>query len=117
MGTTPTFSQTNPPERFEMEAVSSTGANFDSAPQPVATERLIVRNGDISISTESTRGTRAEIEAIVSDLAEYGAFVVSANESGRGEGLEPYISITIRVPVETFSSVMNQIGHGFARKM
>jgi hypothetical protein len=73
------------------------------------TERLIIREGNITIAVEKTRQTRDAIEEIVSGLAGQGAYVVTSSEDGRGENREPYINITIRVPVEEFASVMDQI--------
>lgn len=84
------------------QAVASNGG-------AAVTERLIIREGNITIAVEKTRETRGKIEDIVSELAGQGAYMVSASESGRGEELEPYISINIRVPVEQFSNVMDQI--------
>lgn len=80
-----------------------------STSSPAATERLIIREGNITIAVEKTRQTRDQIEDITSELAGQGAYVVSSSESGRGENLEPYINITVRVPVEQFSAVMDQI--------
>jgi hypothetical protein len=99
-------------ESLEKDALAIT-TNTDQAVVSnggaAVTERLIVRQGNITIAVEKTRETREKIEDIISELAGQGAYVVSASESGRGENLEPYISISVRVPVEHFSSVMDQI--------
>ncbi|MEJ2757590.1 MAG: DUF4349 domain-containing protein [Anaerolineales bacterium] len=71
--------------------------------------RLIIREGNISISVESTVDARDRIEGIVSGLVQEGAYVVTSSESGRGGDRQPYISMVIRVPVDRFSSVMDQI--------
>jgi hypothetical protein len=72
-------------------------------------ERLIIREGNITIAVEDTRASRDAIEEIVMGLAEDGAFVVSSSESGRGENRQPYVNMSIRVPVERFSAVMDQL--------
>jgi hypothetical protein len=58
---------------------------------------------------EDTLDVRDRINAIVSELAADGAYVVTSSESGRGDNRMPYINMSIRVPVESFSSVMDQI--------
>lgn len=108
---------------YSEEAAVDTAADYETrskititANQAVASdggaavvERLIVRQGNISIAVEKTRQTRDQIEDIVSELAGQGAYVVSSVEEGRGENLEPRVSISIRVPVDQFASVMDQI--------
>lgn len=74
-----------------------------------AMERLIIREGNITVVVENTLDTRQRINDIVSELAAQGAYVVNASESGRGENRLPYINMTVRVPVAQFSSVMDQI--------
>lgn len=80
-----------------------------SASPAVPTERLIIREGNIQVSVEDTRETRDDIENIVNSLVGQGAFVVSSTENSRGEDRSPQISMVIRVPVEQFDSVMDQI--------
>lgn len=75
----------------------------------VVVERLIIREGNITIAVNSTVDTREKINDIVAELAGKGAYVVNASESGRGENRQPYINMVIRVPVAQFSSVMDQI--------
>ena len=92
-----------------------TAAEYDeelsvaSTSSTVVIERLIIKEGNININVEDTIATRDAIEALVASLADKGAYVVSISESGRGEGLSPYIYMTIRVPVEDFTRVMDQI--------
>lgn len=76
---------------------------------PAVVDRLIIREGNISLSVESTLDIRDQIEAIVEDFAAEGAYVVSSSEEGRGEDRQPYINMVIRVPVARFASVMDQI--------
>ena len=80
-----------------------------SANSAAASERLIIREGNISIYTEDTRQTRDDIEAIVASYGAQGGYVISASENSRGEGKMPYISMSIRVPVDQFSQVMDAI--------
>ena len=89
---------------------NSRNQNTTASTSPTAAiDRLIIREGNINIAVEQTRQTRDDIEDIISGLAEKGAYVVSSSENGRGENLEPYINITVRVPVEDFATVMDQI--------
>lgn len=73
------------------------------------TERLIIREGNITVVVEDTVDVRDQIDAIVAELAADGAYVVSSSESGRGENRQPYINMVIRVPVESFDRIMDQI--------
>lgn len=72
-------------------------------------ERLIIREGNLTVVVEDTVTTRERITDIVAELAGEGAYVVTASESGRGENRQPYINIVIRVPVGEFDTVMDQI--------
>jgi len=75
-----------------------------------ATERLIIRTGGISLVVEDTRGVRTAIERLVADMADQGAFVVSADEyGGDAEGNQPHITMSIRVPATRFGAVMDQL--------
>ncbi len=100
-------------EAMPRNSVLTTGENIDTITAnttgSVATQRLIIREGNISVVVEKTRQTANDIEAIVNGLADKGAYVITASESGRGEDKEPYINIVIRVPVEDFDRVMDQI--------
>jgi len=75
----------------------------------VVTERLIIREGNLSVRVEDTVATRDRIDDIVAEMAGQGAYVVSASESGRGDNRQPFINMVIRVPVDQFDSVMDQI--------
>jgi len=72
-------------------------------------ERLLIREGNITIAVNNTIETREQIEGIVDDLKGQGAYVVTASESGRGENRQPYVNMTIRVPVQQFDFVMDQV--------
>jgi hypothetical protein len=72
-------------------------------------ERLLIREGNITVAVNNTIETREKIQDIVDELSGQGAYIVTASESGRGENRQPYIQMTIRVPVKQFDSVMDQI--------
>ena len=105
-------------EPMEMEAAEMDKATlsngFDSedtiaSNTTAVTERLIIREGNITVAVEDTLDVRDQIDAIVAEMAADGAYVVTSSESGRGEGRQPYINMVIRVPVESFDRVMDQI--------
>jgi hypothetical protein len=74
-----------------------------------APERLIIRNGNISMVVEDTRAVQGTVEEMVARMAGEGAFVVSSEEYGRsGEG-QPRITMSIRVPVGSFDEVMDRL--------
>jgi len=80
------------------------------APELVyAAERLIIRNGNISMAVENTRGAQATIESMVASMAANGAFVVSAEERGGTEDSQPYISMSIRIPAARFDETMDRL--------
>jgi hypothetical protein len=90
----------------------------DEAPAPLeapaaesgqATERLIIRSGNLSMVVEDTRGARASIEEMVAELAAQGAFVISAEEYGGRGGNQPRITMSIRVPAAQFEVMMGQL--------
>lgn len=78
--------------------------------EPMATiDRLIIRNGDINIEVEDTRQARDKIEEIVLEMREQGAFVLSSTEHGSESDKNPYISMVIRIPADSFENVMDII--------
>lgn len=72
-------------------------------------ERLIIRNGNISVQAEDTRAAQEKIEGMVARMASEGAFVVSREEYGGSDVRSPYISMNIRVPVGRFDEAMDFI--------
>lgn len=72
-------------------------------------QRLIIRNGTISIYSENTLEARQKIEEMVAQMAGDGAFVVSSDESGGYSDDLPYINMVIRVPAGKFDTVMDAI--------
>jgi hypothetical protein len=88
--------------------VDVTAGNVDES-QTQQIERLIIRNGNITISVNDTRQTKDEIERLVAQYAGQGAFVVSSNASGSSRDGMPYINMAIRVPAEQFDTVMDAL--------
>jgi hypothetical protein len=70
-------------------------------------ERLIIRNGNISMTVSSTLESKAAIEQRVASMAGEGAFVVQSNVSESGREGNPYINMTVRVPAERFDETMD----------
>jgi hypothetical protein len=75
--------------------------------QPV--ERLIIRNGSISMIVEDTRAAQQSVEELVTEMAGEGAYVVSSEEYGGVEGGSPHIGMTIRVPAAHFDQAMDRL--------
>jgi len=72
-------------------------------------DRLIIRNGNVSMQVDDTRKTRDEIESIVRQYEQEGAFVVSSSEYGSYNENLPYINMSIRIPAERFDVVVEQL--------
>jgi hypothetical protein len=70
-------------------------------------ERLIIRNGNISMTVSSTLESKAAIEQRVASMAGEGAFVVQSNVSESGREGNPYVNMTVRVPAERFDETMD----------
>jgi hypothetical protein len=84
-----------------------TGATEWGLSQPV--ERLIIRNGSISMAVEDTRAAQQSVEKVVAEMADEGAYVVSSEEYGGIEGGSPYVGMTIRVPATRFDEAMDRL--------
>ncbi len=72
-------------------------------------QRLIIREGTITLVVDDTQAARKSIEALVAESAADGAFVVSSGEQGNGEGYAPSISMVIRVPAARFDATMERL--------
>lgn len=79
-----------------------------SAKPQMVTERQIIRNGDINMAVEDTRDTRENIKNMVQTMHDQGAFVITSVENS-GSKNNPYINMTIRVPVDQFDKVMDAL--------
>jgi len=73
-------------------------------PPSVPAERMIVRNGDISLVVEGVLEARDEIEQLAAGL---GGWVVNSNIYGEEEEMRGWISI--RVPSEKFDQALAQL--------
>ena len=85
-------------------AVSREGAVGGGAAPAVSDQRLIVRNGDMSLVVNDVTDTRDEIIRLAERL---GGFVVSSYISGEGQEMRG--SISIRVPDEEFQPTLTEL--------
>ncbi len=69
-------------------------------------DRLIVRNGSMTVEVADPSAVRAQVEARVAAMAGDGAFVVSSEEYRRTNAL-PAVHMTIRIPTARFNETMN----------
>jgi hypothetical protein len=72
-------------------------------------ERLIIRNGSISMAVEDTHVAQQSVEDLVAEMADEGAYVVSSEEYGGIEGGSPHVGMTIRVPATRFDEAMDRL--------
>jgi hypothetical protein len=72
-------------------------------------ERMIIREGNITIPVESTKISRDAVKALVASFADQGAYIVSSNEYAYDDESEPYVNMTIRIPVDQFDFVMDEL--------
>jgi hypothetical protein len=73
------------------------------------TERLIIREGNISIVVEDTLAAKGSIERLVAEMASEDAFVVSSTELGGTADRSPRITMVLRVPSTRFGEVMDRL--------
>jgi len=79
--------------------------------QMTADDRMVVRNGDISIAVEDITQSKNKITSLV---IRYGGYVVSSQVWGEGPDMRGWI--TIRIPDESFEAAMAEIG-GYAEEI
>jgi hypothetical protein len=91
------------------QQAGATDASSESDNAQQTADRLIIRNGSITVAVDDTLAARKTVEDMVTQMAGDGAFVVSVNEYGSTPGADPYVDMTIRVPAAHFDEVMNQI--------
>lgn len=102
-------------ESAEMEKSVSSG--FAISPQAydgeivntAFSERMIIREGNITIPVESTHSSRDAIKALVASFADKGAYIVSSNEYSYNDNSDPNINMVIRIPVDQFEFVMGEL--------
>jgi hypothetical protein len=89
---------------------TTAAAEAYEAPSPSQpAERLIIRNGNLSMVVQDTRATQQSIEGMVAAMAGEGAYVVSSQEYGGDEEAAPYVEMSIRVPAARFDEVMDRL--------
>jgi hypothetical protein len=93
----------------EYAAYDEEGYDAAQGNQAQAVERLIIRNGNISLVVEDTRAAQSAVEEMVAAMAAQGAFVVSSDEYGGTEDSQPRISMSIRVPAARFDEAMERL--------
>src|SRR6185503_11405814 len=85
--------------QFAAQPTQGAGGGGTGGGDQAQIDRLIVKNGNVSVYVTNTYESRNQIIGHVNQLAGEGAFVVSVNESGGGGDVSPYINIVLRVPV------------------
>jgi hypothetical protein len=73
------------------------------------TPRLIIRNGNISMSVSDPRAAKEAVEQVVAEMAGEGAFIVSSDERGGTDDRPPQINMVVRVPAARFDEVMDRL--------
>lgn len=84
------------------------GAGGEIEPQDIdpQQQRIIIRNGSISMSVNNTLEARDAIQQRIEQMTGEGAFVVSANEYGGSPGGSPIVEMSVRVPAARFDETM-----------
>jgi hypothetical protein len=72
-------------------------------------QRLIVRNGKISMAVKDTRAALRSIEEMVAEMAGAGAYIVASEERGGTGDEPPTIAVQIRIPVAQFGETMDRL--------
>jgi hypothetical protein len=85
------------------------GSEGQPAIAEVPQERLIVRNGVITLRVEDTLAAQQAIKDLVARWSLDGAYVVSSEQGSGGGGQDPYISMAIRVPAARFGEAMDAV--------
>lgn len=98
-----------PPAPMEPGETGSRPALVATLPAGQPQDRLIIRTGSITVRVEDTLDAQQEVENLVARLAGEGAYVVSSEQRGGGDGQDPYISMSIRVPAARFGEAMDAI--------
>jgi hypothetical protein len=72
-------------------------------------QRVIIRDGYISLAVKDTRASSIAIEQMVKEMETEGAFIVTSQETSGTDDLMPEIRMTVRVPAERFDEVMDRL--------
>lgn len=98
-----------PPMEPGLVPVEAPPAPAADLAQSETVDRLIIRNGYITMIVEDTLVARQSIEDLVAGMAGEGAYVVSSSEQGGLDEDLPYISMSIRVPAVRFDETMARL--------
>lgn len=96
------------PEFAALATQVAPSGNTSNGSLTQAVERLIIREGNLSLQVEDTLAARDQVEILVSEFELQGAFIVSSNEYGNGT-TKPSISMVIRVPASQFDPIMDRL--------
>jgi vacuolar-type H+-ATPase subunit I/STV1 len=72
-------------------------------------QRVIIRDGYISLAVKDTRASSIAIEQMVKEMETDGAFIVTSRETSGTDDPMPEIQMTIRVPAKQFDEVMDRL--------
>jgi hypothetical protein len=72
-------------------------------------QRVIIRDGYISLAVKDTRASSLAVEQMVKEMETEGAFIVTSRETSGTDDPMPEIRMMIRVPAERFAEVMDRL--------
>ncbi|MEX1038960.1 MAG: DUF4349 domain-containing protein [Acidimicrobiia bacterium] len=84
----------------EARSISGEKLIFDIA---VTADRKVIRNVTLQLAADDTRAT---YEAIAAIAEQNGGFVAAAEVSPSGDGEQPYVTVTVRVPTSNMSAAL-----------
>ncbi len=87
----------------------STGTGSAKLASQQLSERLIIREGNISMVVEDTLAAKESIERMAAEMASEDAFVVSSTELGGTADRSPRIIMVLRIPSTRFGEVMDRL--------
>jgi hypothetical protein len=90
----------DPMDSDEARSASGEKLSFDIA----VTDRKVIRNVSLQLAADDTR---AAYEAIAAIAEQNGGFVAAAEVSPTGEGGQPFVRITVRVPSSKLSNALD----------
>lgn len=91
----------DPMDSDEARNASGEKVSFDIA---LTTDRKVIRNVSLQLAADDTR---AAYEAIAAIAEQNGGFVSSAEVSPTGDGVQPFVRITVRVPSSNLSDALD----------
>jgi hypothetical protein len=99
-----------------MVAATTQASSYAPYPAPISlpstnpsNDRLIVRNGSLTVVATDTRLARQTVMALVAEFSAEGAFVVAANETYPFNDQMPAITMVLRVPVSRYEESMTRL--------